>query len=95
MLQFMGSQRVGHDRVTEQQIRKTLTLLEMKPDLRRKTAEEAEEGWRRGRGWVHSQREPVSHCVDSMEAAPVQRPVYRIVADLGQRFQGTGRERRG
>ena len=47
------------------------------------------------RGAVHSQREPIPHCVDSMEAAPVQWSVHRIVADPGQRFQGTGRERRG
>ena len=49
----------------------------------------------RRRARLHSQREPVLHGVDPVEAAPVQASIHRVVADPGQRLQGAGSERRG
>lgn len=49
----------------------------------------------RRRARLHSQREPILHSVDPMEAAPVQASIHRVVVDPGQRLQGAGSERRG
>lgn len=51
---------------------------------------------RRDVGWwrLHSQREPVLHHVEPVEAPPVCGPVHGVVADAGQGFRGAGSKRR-
>lgn len=42
-------------------------------------------------GRPHSQREPVLNHVDPVEAPPVYGSIHGVVADPGQRLQGTGK----
>lgn len=38
----------------------------------------------------HSQRQPVLHGVEPVEALPVDQPVHGVVVDLQERLQGAG-----
>lgn len=40
--------------------------------------------------WMHSQRQPVLHGIEAVEALPVDEPVHGVVADLQERLQGAG-----